>query len=57
MRFARVTLTVAVDDADDDHHFEALDHLIPALYRALEHHPEVTLLEYASEPQKLVFGE
>lgn len=56
MRFARVTLTVAVDDADDEH-FEALDYLIPALYKALEHHPEVTLLEYYSEPQKLVFGE
>ncbi len=56
MRFARVTLTIAVDDADDEH-FEALDHLIPALYKALEHHPEVTLLEYYSEPQKLVFGE
>lgn len=56
MRYARVTLTVAVDDADDQH-FEALDYLIPPLYKALEQHPEVTLLDYASEAMKLVYGD
>jgi hypothetical protein len=56
MRFSRITLTVAVNDADDEH-FEALDYLIPPLHTALDDHPDVILLNYSSEPMKLVFGE
>lgn len=58
MKYARITLTVAVGNfIDDDERFEALDHVIPPLHTALDDHPDVILLDYSSEAMKLVFGE
>ncbi|MCP4742459.1 MAG: hypothetical protein GY871_09600 [Actinomycetales bacterium] len=56
MRYARITITVAVENYGVDH-FEPLDHVIPPLHTALDDHPDVILLDYVSEPMKLVFGE